>query len=235
MFLKSLQATHRNSYFRNPIVPLFKKISPDPNSILAVWKIDESKEELLHLIDERLHEISKLKEVHDSVGKHWLASRALLLQLFDKHKVEVHKDLNNKPSLVVDGKPYFIAITHSYDYAAVMISDTHEVGLDLERIDPRIGRVAKKFVNEEEDKYISKVLLDELNYYQTIIWSAKETMYKIYGKKELDFKLHMSLEAFDKSQKSIIGRIHKGDEKHMLNLELDCIDNYILCYCRHIN
>ena len=235
MFLKSLQATHRNSYFRIPIVPLFKKISPDPNSILAIWKINESKEDLLQLIDERLHEVSKPREVHDNVGKHWLASRALLLQLFDKHKVEVHKDINNKPSLVVDGQSYYIAITHSYDYAAVMISDTHDVGLDMERIDTRIGRVAKKFVNEEEDLYLSKVSLDELNYYQTIIWSAKETMYKIYGKKELDFKLHMSVEAFDKSQEAILGRIHKGDEKCILNLQLDCIDNYILCYCRHIN
>jgi phosphopantetheinyl transferase len=215
-------------------VPLFKKISPDPNSILAIWKIIESKEDLLQLIDERLHEVSKPREVHDNVGKHWLASRALLLQLFDKHKVAVHKDMNNKPSLVVDGKSYYIAITHSYDYAAVMISDTHEVGLDLERIDMRIGRVAKKFVNEKENLYISKVSLNDLNYYLTIIWSAKETMYKIYGKKELDFKLHMSVDAFDNSQKSIIGRIYKGDEKHTLSLQLDCIDNYILCYSRHI-
>ena len=235
MFLKSLQATHRNSYFRNPIVPLFKKIFPDPNSILAVWKIDESKEDLLHLIDERLHEISKPKDVHDSVGKHWLASRALLLQIFDKHKVEVHKDVNNKPSLIVDGKPYFIAITHSYDYAAVMISDTHEVGLDLERIDTRIGRVAHKFINEEEQIYISKVPSEDLNCFQTIIWSAKETMYKIYGKKELDFIKHMSVEAFQIGQNNINGRIHKETEQHQLDLQIDNIDNYVLCYCRHIS
>lgn len=230
-----MQATHPNSYFRHSIVPLFKKISPDPNSLLAVWKIDESKEDLLHLIDERLHEVSKPKEVHDSVGKHWLASRALLLQLFNNHKVEVHKDLNNKPSLIVDGKPYFIAITHSYDYAAIMISHTHEVGLDMEKIDSRIGRVAHKFINIEEQTFISKVPSEELNYFQTIIWSAKETMYKIYGKKELDFKKHMSVEAFNKSHDTITGRIHKEDEKHLLDLQIDSIDNYILCYCRHIS
>lgn len=235
MFLKSLQATHRNSYFRNRIVPLFKKISPDPNSILAIWKIEESKEDLLLLIDERLHEISKPKNVHDSVGKHWLASRALLLQLFDKQKVEVHKDMNNKPSLVIDSKPYFIAITHSYDYAAVMISDTHEVGLDLERIDTRIGRVANKFINAEEQTYISKVSPEDLNQFQTIIWSAKETMYKIYGKKELDFKKHMNVEAFQINQKNIKGLVLKEEEEHQLELQIDNIDNYVLCYCRHIS
>ena len=235
MFLKSLQATHRNSYFRNRIVPLFKKISPDPNSILAIWKIEESKEDLLLLIDERLHEISKPKNVHDSVGKHWLASRALLLQLFDKQKVEVHKDMNNKPSLVIDSKPYFIAITHSYEYAAVMISDIHEVGLDLERIDTRIGRVANKFINEEEQTYISKVSPEDLNQFQTIIWSAKETMYKIYGKKELDFKKHMNVEAFKINQKNIKGLVLKEEEEHQLELQIDNIDNYVLCYCRHIS
>jgi phosphopantetheinyl transferase len=216
-------------------VPLLKKISPDPNSILAIWKIEESKEDLLLLIDERLHEISKPKNVHDSVGKHWLASRALLLQLFDKQKVEVHKDMNNKPSLVIDSKPYFIAITHSYEYAAVMISDIHEVGLDLERIDTRIGRVANKFINEEEQTYISKVSPEDLNQFQTIIWSAKETMYKIYGKKELDFKKHMNVEAFKINQKNIKGLVLKEEEEHQLELQIDNIDNYVLCYCRHIS
>ncbi|MCX6186631.1 MAG: 4'-phosphopantetheinyl transferase superfamily protein, partial [Bacteroidetes bacterium] len=195
---------------------LFKKIYPDENSILAIWKIDERKEDLVNLIDERLHEISKPKNVHDNVGKHWLASRALLLQLFDKHKVEVHKDLNNKPSLVVDGKRYFIAITHSYDYAAVMISDRHEVGLDMERIDKRIGRVAHKFINDDELLYVSKVKEDDLILYQTIIWSAKETIYKIYGRKELDFKEHMSVCAFQLKQDTFSGRIHKLKEQHTL-------------------
>ena len=187
------------------------------------------------MIDERLHEISKPKNVHDSVGKHWLASRALLLQLFDKQKVEVHKDMNNKPSLVIDSKPYFIAITHSYEYAAVMISDIHEVGLDLERIDTRIGRVAHKFINEEEQTYISKVSPEDLNQFQTIIWSAKETMYKIYGKKELDFKKHMNVEAFKINQKNIKGLVLKEEEEHQLELQIDNIDNYVLCYCRHIS
>ncbi len=234
MFLKSWQATHPNSYFRNSILALYKKIYPDENSILAIWKIDERKEDLVNLIDERLHEISKPKNVHDNVGKHWLASRALLLQLFDKHKVEVHKDLNNKPSLVVDGKRYFIAITHSYDYAAVMISDRHEVGLDMERIDKRIGRVAHKFINDDELLYVSKVKEDDLILYQTIIWSAKETIYKIYGRKELDFKEHMSVCAFQLKQDTFSGRIHKLKEQHTLEMKFEQIQEYILCYCLHI-
>lgn len=215
-------------------MPLYKKIYPDENSILAIWKIDERKEDLVNLIDERLHEISKPKNVHDNVGKHWLASRALLLQLFDKHKVEVHKDLNNKPSLVVDGKRYFIAITHSYDYAAVMISDRHEVGLDMERIDKRIGRVAHKFINDDELLYVSKVKEDDLILYQTIIWSAKETIYKIYGRKELDFKEHMSVCAFQLKQDTFSGRIHKLKEQHTLEMKFEQIQEYILCYCLHI-
>ena len=109
------------------------------------------------------------------------------------------------------------------------------MGLDLERIDTRIGRVAHKFINEEEQIYISKVPSEDLNCFQTIIWSAKETMYKIYGKKELDFIKHMSVEAFQIGQNNINGRIHKETEQHQLDLQIDNIDNYVLCYCRHIS
>jgi 4'-phosphopantetheinyl transferase EntD len=116
-----------------------------------------------------------------------------------------------------------------------MISDIHEVGLDLERIDTRIGRVAHKFINEEEQTYISKVSPEDLNQFQTIIWSAKETMYKIYGKKELDFKKHMNVEAFKINQKNIKGLVLKEEEEHQLELQIDNIDNYVLCYCRHIS
>jgi hypothetical protein len=78
--------------------------------------------------------------------------------------------------------------------------------------------------------------LDELGYAKndnrilTTIWSAKETMYKYYGKKEVDFKTQLLVLPFSHDTKHVVGKIKKE------NLELDLVihvlnyGDYILTY-----
>ncbi len=217
------------------ILPLYKKISLHKNSILAIWKISESKEQLLALISERLNDATKPINAHDNIGKHWLASRALLLHLFDKHNIEIKKDKYNKPSLVVGGKKYFIAISHSNNFAAIIFSNMHEVGIDIEKIDKRITRVAHKFISNDEAKFAHNNNIDDTTLCQTIIWCAKETMYKIYGKKELDFIAHMSIDKFAIDDKIITGSVNKNNEQIRLHLCIQLIEDYVLCYSTKAN
>lgn len=158
---------------------------------------------------------------------HWLASRVLLQELFIGQSIELHKDEFNKPSLRINHKPYAVSITHSYDYAAVMISRSHAVSIDMERIDSRILKVSHKFIRDDESYGESNPIV-----YHTIIWSAKETLYKYYGKKELDFKLNIRVHPFVQSEMPIIttGSIHK--ENYLLNLpvHIETIDGYVLTY-----
>lgn len=89
------------------------------------------------------------------------------------------------------GKPYLlsspqrISISHTADVVAVLISrkEEEEVGIDVEQYGERVCRVAPRFVGETEqaDGVWQKLLL----------WSAKETVYKMMNCREVDFREHL--------------------------------------------
>ncbi|MES2780100.1 MAG: 4'-phosphopantetheinyl transferase superfamily protein [Bacteroidota bacterium] len=204
-------------------MPINQRTNLNENTVLALWKISESKEELLAMLNGNL--VDNGTNLHSSI--HWLASRVLLQELYPGKSIELHKDEFNKPSLSIDHKPYAISITHSYEYAAVMISRTHAVALDLERIDERVMRVAHKFIRDDEQYGEANPTV-----YNTIIWSAKETLYKYYGKKELDFKLHLHVHPFEYNSQLFVasGTIHKDNYILNLPVHIETIDGYVLTY-----
>ena len=190
---------------------------------MAIWKISEHKEELSELIGEHLHEHNSKHE-----NLHWLASRALIKNLFPDHKVEVFKDEFNKPSLKIDGMPYHISITHSFQFAAVMVSKSKTVAIDMEKLDERIQRVKHKLMREDELDYLSSE--NETGMLVTV-WAAKETLFKFYGKKELDFKLHLQIESFNyKSKFELTGLIRKNGFSQTLTINVEELDGYVLTF-----
>jgi 4'-phosphopantetheinyl transferase len=207
-------------------MPVYLQKQFGEDTFLAVWNISEHKDELLQLIDEHIY------DKHSDSRKdnlHWLASRALIRHLFKGHVIEVIKDEFNKPSLTVDGNPYFISITHSYQYAAVIVSKTRAVGIDMEKMDERIQRVKHKFTRDDEFFFLQQEKESEM---LTVIWSAKETLYKYYGKKELDFKLHLKIEPFSYLQSlfELIGIIEKEDLYERLPITVEAINGYVLTF-----
>lgn len=185
----------------------------------------EQPEQLEALIGPHLH------DTHHSVRrdqKHWLASRVLMRYLFTGHRIEVIKDAFNKPSLKVDDEPYHISITHSFQYAAVIASRTRTVAIDMEKLDERIGRVQHKFMREDELSYLGEQ--DRVTMLTTI-WSAKETLYKYYGKKEVDFKQHLYVAPFIPAHDfHLEGRISKPDLSCTLKVCAAIMDEYVLTY-----
>lgn len=162
-------------------------------------------------------------------SKHWLASRLLIKTLLPDGEIVLLKDQFNKPHLLVNGVEHFISITHSHDFAAVIISEVKKVSLDMEQIDQRINRVGHKFTREDELAYLNA---DHLTGMQTILWSAKETLYKYYGLKELDFKEHLLIAPFiwQTSPMEITGHIHKNGLHIELTIHVEAVENYVLTY-----
>jgi phosphopantetheinyl transferase len=199
-----------------------------PSAVLGIWHISESNEELRSLLGENYFELEMETKLNQAIARHFLASRIILTQLFPNNKIHLTKNKFNKPSLEIDGKPYAISITHSHDYAGILIAKKGNVGLDLERVDTRISRVKNKFLNPTEQIFAGA---DEQIWEQTLIWSAKETLYKLYGNKELDFKEHLYIHSFIKSPIGIIdGSIKKRDFNLHVPIHFQQIDNYILTY-----
>ena len=204
-------------------MPLYLHKQVGEDTVLAIWKITEQKDELLTLIMNRFYEHEPKKE-----NLHWLASRALINELFQHKNVELIKDIFNKPSLKIDGIEYHISITHSFKYAAIIVSMSKPVSIDMEKVDPRIQRVKHKFMRDDEMEFI----LDEQDIEMLVtVWSAKETLYKFYGKKELDFKGNLKIEHFNFSNLfEMKGLISKDSFLQSFNIHAEFLDGYILTY-----
>jgi phosphopantetheine--protein transferase-like protein len=119
-------------------------------------------------------------------------------------------DAHGKPYLV--NLPYHISLSHSFDYAAVMISKKAPVGIDIEQIQQKVERIAPRFLNPGElaaamqDTHRVKALY--------AYWCAKEAVYKCYGQKEVSFADNISLQPFGFTPEgSIQARLEKGDIK----------------------
>ena len=95
-----------------------------------------------------------------------------------------------------DGKPtipgYNISITHTRGYAAVILSKNRHVGVDIEYISNRVGRIAQRFLRPDElatlnpqssslnsEPSTSNLQPSTFNFLKA--WCAKEAVYKYYS------------------------------------------------------
>jgi 4'-phosphopantetheinyl transferase len=206
-------------------MPLFKVIESS-QAKLFVWHITETKEELLHLMQPRLElaleGYNDEQRNHLSHNSHFLSTRILLF-LYAGLTSPVLKNLYGKP----ETKAKYISITHSNDYAAVIASDSMQVAIDLEKIDSRILRVAHKFMHDDEN-FFSR---DEEVICTTLIWSAKETLYKLYSERQVFFKEELRVHPFIINKEGeFSGAVLKGKPLLNLNIHYQTFDQYVLTW-----
>jgi 4'-phosphopantetheinyl transferase len=199
-------------------VIIHKNISKHLN--LGVWYITETKEELSIIAKQQQIDLSKIPEVKNETRiKQWLTTRLLLKHFFTN--AEIIYDELGKPFLSNGWK---ISISHSGDYVAIILNEKEPCGIDIEKITPKIERIKHKFLNETDLKHITSE--QDL----TIYWSAKEALYKYYGKKEVLFIENLFIESFSKNENAFIGIINMPDLKAKLNMVWEKIEDYVLVY-----
>lgn len=165
----------------------------DDETILAVWKIEETEEQLLSSLQLKQHELDVIASL--SNGKralHWLSTRVLLRTMLNTADyIDCRMDEHGKPYLV--NSDTHISLSHSYDYAAVIISKDKKVGVDIELIKHKIKSIKHKFLSDIE--LAQKQIGDNTNGLY-VSWCAKEAIYKWHGKKGLEFKQHIHIKPF---------------------------------------
>ena len=147
------------------------------------------------------------------------------------------KLLNDTPyqlSYYETGKPYLIerhekiSFSHSHDRVAVMVDEEKETGIDIELIRDKVKLIKHKFISEKESNDSDLDNTEKLLVY----WAAKETMYKIYGRKNLDFRADLFVEPFKYNPDGAIvyGSIKKDAFNLRCEMNFKRVDNYILVY-----
>lgn len=196
---------------------------------LAVWHIDEQADELYNKLQLNAAE----KAFYDSLqsnkrNMHWLGSRVLLRTLLNTTEyIDCQLDGNNKPYLV--NFPYEISISHSNDYAAVIIYKEKLVGVDIEKMSSKIERIAQRFLSTKELAFISINNRIEQLY---VCWGIKETLFKLYGKGNLPFIDGIVIDAFEYKESGIVkAHINLENYKASYTVEYSRLGEYMLSWC----
>ena len=164
-------------------MPLFYQHNINPGTKLGIWHIQEPEPFFLQKVPLKKDVSHPFKRVQH------LAGRWLLPLLFDDFPLEeVLIADTRKPFL--ESERYHFSISHCGRFAAAIVSSTNRVGVDIESIKPRIRGLSHKFMGADEEELLGDGLSDE---WLTLVWSAKESLFKWYGRGELDFKKHMHL------------------------------------------
>lgn len=179
----------------------------DTDTKFAIWKIEETAEELLDRLQLDEHEIAVLERF--SRGKrtlHWLASRVLLRYLLKTDEfIACPSDANGKPYL--PHYPYDISFTHSYDYAGLIMSQKGPCGIDLEIIKDKVLRIKEKFMKPNELAFIQNDNIEQLY----ACWCAKEAVYKLQGNKGTSFRENMTILPFDYKPQGVMTLVLRAD------------------------
>ncbi|KQT21466.1 4'-phosphopantetheinyl transferase [Chryseobacterium sp. Leaf404] len=197
-------------------MPLYRDFSDDKATIL-VWKYDGNDD--LN-IDELLEpeNAEKVKDYHPKKLLEVLMVRRLLKSLKPDSKILYRE---REPFLSPNDAE--ISITHSYPFAAIAVSK-NKIGIDIEKFNPKILRVIDKFTYENERGFIPS---DAEVIFYTIIWSVKESMYKIHHSKHWSLKKHYEVKPFGlKHLYDIRCRVHDDKISDELKARVKFFDDY---------
>ncbi|MEM6396407.1 MAG: 4'-phosphopantetheinyl transferase superfamily protein [Bacteroidota bacterium] len=200
-----------------------------PLGELGLWAIKESESWFLERLELHAEELMQLNAIKGEGRRlEFLAARLLLHRLSHrKRRGALVKDEYGKPRL--ENSPYYISISHTSGMSAAFAHPS-ACGVDVQRLVHKIHRIAPKFINEREAKTLHPEDEHRLLIEQHLIWSAKEAMYKAYGRKQIDFKAHLTVDLVDTAKQSgqMAGRLHKDGLEIDYDLDFRVLDEEIV-------
>jgi 4'-phosphopantetheinyl transferase EntD len=170
---------------------------------------------MLHVLTpEELHRFQTFG--HIKRQREFIATRALRHHLFGLETIHYSKE----------GAPYVkkdvhISISHSKNTVAIALNQSFLVGLDLEAVRNNIHDLMHRFLSYEEKEAFDcsdpRII--------TSIWSAKEALYKLAGRKKLIFAKELLI---SNTKPNWTGRIVNPD--HELLVKLDIFEKNDIIY-----
>lgn len=172
-------------------MPLYKTITLNSNTSLAIWKVEESEKQLWEGVELTQHCLTRFNGMKSAMHRRAFLSIRHLLATYGYTDFDLVYNDHGKPHLK-DGR--FISITHSHNFTGIIVSANEEVGIDIEMQRDKILRIAHKFTPFEEYRTLANTaaVIRKL----TIVWGAKESLYKIYGERGLSFLHHINVQDF---------------------------------------
>ncbi|MBX2889922.1 MAG: 4'-phosphopantetheinyl transferase superfamily protein [Saprospiraceae bacterium] len=240
-------------------MPLLLTRHPAPDTMFGIWQAAEEEaffRQELPLSPEEEAEIARLK--HDLRRHEWLAGRWLLHKLTGApQRLPLAKDAFSKP-FFPENQQLACSLSHSHGIVGALILDEQQTtsnqqpttnnqqritcGCDIQVLVSKMPRLASKFLSEEEEKFIRQHSATAQFDLLHVFWTAKESLYKAYGLKALDFRAHLRVEPFVwKEQRGrSIGCVEKEGVRQSYDLQFEKIalpneDELVWTVCLPLN
>jgi phosphopantetheinyl transferase len=207
-------------------MPLFYQHNINEATKLGIWRIEEPEYFFLQKVP--LHN----KVSHPYKKLQHLAGRYLLPILFEDFPLEEIVIADTKKPFLENEK-YHFSISHSGNFVAAIASKKNRVGVDVELVTPRIKNISDKFLSDSEKKYIDTwVELPQLQLeLTTVYWSAKEAVFKWYGKGEINFRGHIEILSVTHNRNAgVLDCIFKKDENISLEIHYHIFPTFVVAW-----
>jgi 4'-phosphopantetheinyl transferase len=210
-----------------PAMGLVMKKYVQDDCLLGIWEITEDFFHLYDMLELTSVEIETLNSFKSYDRKlEWLSVRVLLAEMTGP-EIKIFYNGNRKPFLT--DRSYHISISHSNKLTSIILSKNHRVGIDLEFISNKISSLAGKFLTPGEEEAIVR----KCHRYQVYIyWCAKETLYKICDKQNINFREDIIIDPFIPAKKGVLsGSVHTNAIEEDFVMNYFKYQNYTIVWC----
>ena len=226
-------------------MPIFFQQEIDGDTRLAIWKIEE---------EEAFFQVALQRDItHPHKRLQHLAGRYLLKYLFPDFPLELIRIADTRKPYLED-EAFHFSISHCSDYAAAIVSRNKRVGVDIEVPSPKVEKIKHKFLHTDEltraignrklvrskkegaiNDIVESTTSQPINYSTiqrlTLLWSAKEAVFKWWSYGSVDFSEMIRLDDFSLSTDGIIrSRFHAPERSYDLDLHYRLFQNICLAW-----
>jgi len=226
-------------------MPLHSIQRLSPTAVLGLWHLTERPAELWQLLP-RSQVYQALVPTTADVTRQaqWLAGRALTHILVAEMLVAsppdllVRNDGTGRPWLTGTGHGLAMSLSHSGAWAAAVVARGGRTGVDVEMIRDKAQRLASKFLAPAEWEAAQRVApassgSEAASTHYTLLWSAKETLYKLAAQRGIIFRQQLMLDDFGPQQSGEIPAtlvLGTNETRHRI-CYYQPAPGYVLTYC----
>ncbi len=203
-------------------MPFLKDFIINNSTKIMTWNIVSGELDESHLNE---HDKNLLNKRNEQISReHFLAVRKLLN--IENPDININYDQNGKPYL---NNNKGISISHSNKLVGIGLSNEIDFGIDIQIKTDKILNIQKKFLSKNE-----LLQLESINTIESLtkIWSAKESIYKLLGKKGVSFSRDLEIDFSSKNNVFKTGHYINENNKIKFDLTYFSLDEYIICYAK---
>lgn len=179
---------------------------------LGIWNMTEHPDSFTDLYDK-----ASIQFRSEARRLEYVCVRQLLSEMTGIVNPKIMHNDNGRPLL---DNGHNISISHTRGYCSVIVSDIHDVAIDIEYMSSRVDKIASKFMRADEtaDCTLSRLLC----------WSAKETVYKLFSDYRLAYE-EMRVMPFSVNDKGVF-KVENIRNGYIVDVYYEVTSEYVMTY-----